>query len=142
MARVIAVAAVLMLAGLPGLALAQVPEAPVRETAAEAPAVDVSKLPLNVSRIQREMRKTIEREELDGKVLRYNIDVFGQTPSIQLFAPDVDLRFGPVPYSAPTHREMMDFVTPQEFRSPVMNFGGNLLDLFGSKPKNDQNKKK
>ena len=27
-----------------------------------------------------------------------------------------------VPYGAPTHREMIEHVTPQEYRSPVMDF--------------------
>lgn len=139
MSRVLAVAAVLMLAGLPRPASAQDPADPARQNAADTPRVDVSKLPLNLSRVQRELQKAIERQELDGNVLRYNIDVFAQRPPIVLFTPENDLRFGPVPFSAPTHREMLDIVTPQEFRSPVMNFG-NLLDLFGRKSKKDEKK--
>lgn len=140
MLKAIAVAIVLMLMAVPELAFGQETDAPGRQAPSESSGVDVSKLPLNLARIQRELRKTVEREELDGKVLRYNIDVFAQTPPVVLFTPEDDLRWGPVPFSAPTHQDMLNIVTPQEFRSPVMNFG-NLFDLFGRKSKNDKDTK-
>src|SRR5690606_29933996 len=102
------------------------------QQAAEAPAgtppsqqVDASQL-LTLSRVQRQLQRTIERERLDGAALRFNIDVFARSPQIDLFAPDEDLRFGQVPFSAPTHQDMLNIVTPQEFRSPIMDFS-NLL---------------
>lgn len=141
--RTVALAAALSLTGLPGIAGAQQTEGEQPHTqarASTAPQVDVSKLPLNLARVQRQLRQTIEREQRDGNMLRYTIDVFAEAPPLVIFGPETDLRFGPVPYSAPTHQEMLNIVTPQEFRSPIMNFG-NLLNLFGGGSKNDEKKK-
>jgi hypothetical protein len=84
--------------------------------------IDADRLPIDLHRIERQLRQTSEREELDGLRLRYFVDVYGTAPRIQFFAPEVDLMFGPTPRGAPTHREMLDFVTPKEFRSPPMDF--------------------
>ena len=101
------------------------------------PQVDVSKLPVDVSRLQRKLRQSVEREERNGSVLRYRIDVFGQAPPIQLITPETELVFTPPPYGAPTHRDMINIVTPKEFSSPVMSFG-NLFDWFDKRNKNDK----
>jgi hypothetical protein len=89
-----------------------------------APAgVDVDRLPIDLDRIQRQVQQaSTEREQRDGLNLRYQIEVFGRAPEIRLFAPGENLTNGPVPYGAPTHQEMIDHVTPREFRSPVMDF--------------------
>lgn len=87
--------------------------------------VNVDRLPVNLQRIQRQLaQSTREREERDGVNLKYMIEVFGQAPPIELFTPEDNLRNGPVPYGAPTHREMLYMITPQEFRSPAMDFSG------------------
>ena len=86
-------------------------------------AVDVSRLPLNLGRIQRELRQSAVREERQGLNLRYVIDVYGQAPPIVIFGPDDNLVHGPVPYGGPTHREMIDHVTPKEYRAPAADFG-------------------
>jgi hypothetical protein len=85
-------------------------------------AIDVSRLPLDLERIQRELRQSTLTEQRDGLSLRYQIEVYGRAPEITLFVPEDNLTTGPVPYGAPTHREMIEHVTPQEFRSPVMDF--------------------
>jgi hypothetical protein len=90
-----------------------------QESAPAAPAVDVSRLPVNMERIQRKLRQASVREERDGLNLKYMVDVFGLAPPIQFFAPREDLRNGPVPYGAPTHRQMIEAVTPQEYRAPA-----------------------
>lgn len=84
-----------------------------------APAVDVNRLPINMERIQRKLRQAAVREERDGLNLKYMVDVFGQAPPIQFFAPREDLRNGPVPYGAPTHQQMVEAVTPKEYRAPA-----------------------
>ena len=81
--------------------------------------IDVSRLPISLEKIQRELRESAIREERDGLNLRYTIEVYGQAPPIELFAPGEDLVYGPVPQSAPTHREMIEHVTPKEFRAPA-----------------------
>lgn len=81
--------------------------------------VNVSRLPINLERIQRQLRESAIKEERDGLNIRYIIDVYGQAPPIVIFGPQFDLLYGPVPNSAPTHREMIEHVTPQEYRAPA-----------------------
>ena len=85
--------------------------------------VDVSKLPVDVARIQRHLRQATVREEREGLNLRYVVDVYGRAPRIELFTRQENLLSGPVPYGAPTHREILNVITPQEFRAPVADFG-------------------
>jgi hypothetical protein len=84
--------------------------------------VDVSRLPVDLDRIQRGLRESAVREERDGLNLRYTIEVYGQAPPVELFGPDANLGTGPVPYGAPTHREMLEQMTPKEFRTPAADF--------------------
>jgi hypothetical protein len=88
--------------------------------------VDVSRLPISLDRIQRELKQSAEREERQGLNIRYIVDVYGQAPPIVIFGPDDDLVNGPVPYGAPTHREMIEHVTPREYRAPAADFSALL----------------
>jgi hypothetical protein len=97
------------------------PPAPAPQT---SPAIDVSKLPINLSRLHQKLKESTETA--DASKLRFKIDVIGQAPPIQIFRPGEDLRFGPTPNSIPTHQEMLEIATPREFRSPVMDFS-NLM---------------
>jgi hypothetical protein len=85
--------------------------------------VDVAKLPLNLARIQQQLQQTSVREQRDGLNLRYLVDVYGRAPRIELFAPAPNLMTGPTPYGAPTHQQMIEAVTPQEYRAPAADFG-------------------
>jgi hypothetical protein len=90
---------------------------------ARAQQVDVSRLPINIERIRRELNVALsDHEQRDGLNLRYQIEVYGRAPAITLFTAADNLKNGPVPYGAPTHREMVDQMTPQEFRAPIMDF--------------------
>jgi hypothetical protein len=93
---------------------------------AQREVVDVSRLPINLERIQRALQESSEREERDGLNIRYIIDVYGQAPPIVIFGPQFDLLYGPVPNSAPTHREMIEHVTPREYRAPAADFSALL----------------
>jgi hypothetical protein len=88
--------------------------------------IDVSRLPISLDRIQRALRESAIREERVGLNLHYKVEVYGQAPPIVLFGPEAQLETGPVPYGAPTHREMIDHVTPKEFRAPAADFGALL----------------
>jgi hypothetical protein len=92
--------------------------------AQEKPAtnVDVDRLPINLSKIQRELQRQADKEERQGLNLRYSLHVYGVAPRLQFFTEDDNLTTGPVPWGAPTHREMIDHVTPQEFRAPFADF--------------------
>lgn len=89
---------------------------------AQQSTVDVSKLPVNLERIGRNLRQTTVREERDGINLRYQVDVFGQAPRIELFPQQLNLMSGPEPYGAPTHRQIIEQITPQEYRAPAADF--------------------
>ncbi len=100
---------------------AQAPLAATRQSAdqgdiAAQETVDVSRLPLNLDRIQRELHRFAIREERQGP-----------EPPLR---PEANLVYGPVPYSAPTHREMIEHVTPKEYRAPAADFSALLRWLW------------
>jgi hypothetical protein len=99
--------------------------------------VDVSRLPINLDRIQRQLRQSTVRDESDGLRLRYVVDVFGQAPRVELFGGLENALTGPAPYGAPTHQDMLNIMTPQEFSAPAANFG-NLFRWLSDKAKKDK----
>jgi hypothetical protein len=96
--------------------------------------VDVRRLPIDMRRIQREFRQTTIREERDGLNLRYFVDVYATAPPIVLFTPEDNLVFGPAPYGAPTHMEMLQMMTPREFRASGMMLGSGIRVPRDKKP--------
>jgi hypothetical protein len=101
--------------------------------AAQDNSVDVAKLPLNLTRIQKQVQQTNVREERDGLNLRYFVPVYGQAPRIELFPNrEPGLFTGPPPYGAPTHRQIIEQVTPQEYRAPAADFS-SLFRWFADK---------
>ena len=107
------------------------PRAPATVAGTE---IDVSKLPLNLNRVQRQLQAAIEREDSGRSILRYNVNVVAKAPPIQLITPQDDVRYAPTPYGAPTHQDMINHVTPKEFSSPVMDFN-NLIRWIQSRAK-------
>ncbi len=91
--------------------------------AAAQEAIDVTRLPIDLQKIIRELKQSTVREERDGLNLRYNVDVFGQAPPLVFFTKEDNLTTGPVPDSAPTHQDMIEHVTPKEYRAPAADFG-------------------
>jgi hypothetical protein len=90
--------------------------------AAQQTSVDVKRLPLDLTKVTRQLRQTAATESHNGLHIRYSVDVYGQSPRIELFTKRDNLATGPVPYGAPTHREMIDHVTPIEYSAPIMDF--------------------
>jgi hypothetical protein len=88
--------------------------------------IDVSRLPVDLRRIQRELQQIADREEREGLNLRYYINVTTEAPPLVLFGPDDNLSSGPVPYGGPTHKEMLEQMTPKEFRAPAADFNALL----------------
>jgi hypothetical protein len=117
----------LLLAGLAPAAWAQAPDGAGLAgepafRAAEAPAsgVDVGRLPIDLSRIRRGLvRQAAVRESRSGLNLEYIVEVFGKAPPINIFYREDNLTFGLAPYGSPTHREILNVITPKEFRAPV-----------------------
>jgi hypothetical protein len=108
-------ALLLLMAGLAVPAMAQDGQ-PARE-----PAIDATKLGVDLSRIQRGLRlaETKEKSVADGLRLDFSIQVYGQAPRIDVLE-GVDLFNGNVPGTAPSHNQMIEFWTPPIFRTPTM----------------------
>ncbi len=89
--------------------------------------VDVSRLPVDLQRIHRELRQATVRDESKGLLIRYKVDVYGVAPPIEIFnMNDPELFTGPYPHGAPTHKEMIEQVTPREYRAPAADFSALL----------------
>jgi hypothetical protein len=113
-------ACLLLLAGAALPAWAQ-DAAPRKPAPTETPAIDATKLGVSLSRIQKGLRtaETKAKTNPDGLRLEFNVQVYGTAPRIE-FLKDVDLMYGPVPGTAPTHREFVEMVTPPIYRTPVV----------------------
>ncbi len=112
-----AVALLALFAGLSGPAWAQDPPTPT----VDPTTIDATKLGVSLSRIQKALRTAESKEKSLGEGLRLDISiqVFGTSPRVEIFK-GVDLSGGPVPGSAPSHQEFLQFVTPQIYRTPAV----------------------
>lgn len=108
-------ALMLLMAGLAVPAMAQDPQ----PAPAPAPAIDATKLGVDLARIQRGLRVAESREKLsaDGLRLDFSIQVYGQSPRIEVLQ-GIDLFNGGVPGTAPSHNQMIEFWTPPIYRTP------------------------
>ena len=93
---------------------------------AQQTSVDVKRLPIDLTKVTRELRQSAATESRSGLNIRYRVDVYGQAPRIEIFTKQDNLAYGPAPYGAPTHRDMIEHVTPQEYRAPYADIG-NLI---------------
>ncbi len=88
---------------------------PTVALAQETQAVDASKMGVSLSRIKRELvQAQAEGQDPAALKLTFTVQVIGIAPKIDLlegFAVE-----GPVPYGPPTHREVLDLLTPKEYR--------------------------
>ena len=102
-------------------ALAQETQPPPQPHSAAEIYIDPTKLGISLERIQKGLRIAEAREQRkeDGLRLEYNVQVFGAAPRIDVLS-GFDLFNGQVPGSAPTHREFIEYVTPQIYRTPTM----------------------
>src|SRR5688572_22676963 len=87
------------------------PEAPSQAHASSEANVD--KLPVDLSRLQRRLKDSAEREARGGPKLRFDINVYAAAPRIQLIRPEDNVRTGQPRWSAPSHQDMINIVTPQ-----------------------------
>jgi hypothetical protein len=83
------------------------------------PAIDVSKLGVDLSRIQKGLRfaESRDKDTREGLRLAFQVQVYGVAPKIEVLK-GVDLFNGGVPGSAPTHRQMIEHWTPEIYRTP------------------------
>ena len=101
-----------------------------------APPVSVDRLPIDMRRIQREYRQATVRGEQDGLNLRYFVEVYGQAPPLVFLTREDNLRYGPVPYGAPTHRDMLWMITPLAHRGSLYALPLFRIPIGGSKKDN------
>ena len=107
-----------------------------RSAGAEPKALDVERLPIDLGRIHRELKQARDIEIRDGLNLRYVVRIYGTAPQLHIFGEDANLANGPVPYGAPTHQEIINHITPIEYRAPFADFSALLRWLA------ERNKKK
>ena len=96
---------------------AEPPPAPPA-TAAPAPPVDAGRLGISLSRIQRSLQASSERQSRDGLNLRFFVDVYALAPPIVLLTKEDNLDTGRVPDSAPSHQEMLQQMPPRGLAPP------------------------
>jgi hypothetical protein len=101
---------------------------------AQQTSVDVKRLPIDLTKVTRELRQSAATETRSGLNIRYRVDVYGQAPRIEIFTKQDNLAYGPAPYGAPTHRDMIEHVTPQEYRAPSADIG-NLIRWLSERSK-------
>ena len=95
------------------------PEPPASSTTqTPTPSVDASRLGVSLSRIQRKLQASSERQSRDGLNLRFFVDVYALAPPIVLLTKEDNLDTGRVPDSAPTHQEVLQFLTPRGLTPP------------------------
>jgi hypothetical protein len=116
---------VVAMLALPGEGFAQQDAgsaAPPAQQVRSAEPFDPAKLGVSLSRIRRELRQAEAKEQSgDGPLkLQFTVEVYGTAPRIELLE-NFPLT-GPVPYGGPTHGEVLEFLTPKEYRSPVIPF--------------------
>ena len=128
------VSSALLVVGLAAGANAQATDTSAQPPAAPAPPEPTQQYGLNLARIQRGLQKSAERQDYDGLNLRFYVNVYAPAPPIKLFTPLDNLLYGPVPYGGPTHRDMMNVMTPQEFSAPAADFSG-IARWFANKAK-------
>jgi hypothetical protein len=98
---------------MPSAALAQ---GQASQSAPPAETVDASKLGVDLSRIRRELADPDTGTTDDSSPrLRFTVQVIGIAPRVNFLEGfPVD---GPMPYGSPTHKEVLEVLTPKEFRS-------------------------
>jgi len=83
--------------------------------------IDPTKLGVSLTRIQKGLRLASAAEHSSSTPLHleFQVQVFGQAPKIDVLK-GIDLFNGAVPGSAPSHREVIEFLTPPIFRTPAL----------------------
>ncbi len=118
--KAVPVIALVLALALPATAQ-DVPRSPASQQETSTPQIDPTKLGVSLARIERGLRVAEDRDKAtrDGLRLEFNIQVFGVAPRIDVIPDGEDLVFGPVPGTAPSHPQFLEYVTPQIYRLPV-----------------------
>jgi hypothetical protein len=85
-------------------------------------------LPVSLKRIKRGLQEAQSQPPSHRLKLSYYVAVVGQSEPINLFK-DFDTIHGAVPFTAPSHQELLEQVTPREFRAPAADLLGAAVWL-------------
>jgi hypothetical protein len=86
--------------------------------------IDATKMGVSLARIQKGLRiaEATEQKRPESPLrLSFQIQVYGQAPRIDVLK-DVDLFNGQVPGTPPTHKDVIEFLTPPMYRLPALPF--------------------
>jgi len=98
---------------------AQRPQQPQSPPPAQDDTIDATKLGVSLSKIQKGLfiAEARDKDKRDGLHLEFNVQVYGVAPKIEVLK-GIDLFNGPVPGTAPSHGQMIEYWTPQIYRTP------------------------
>ncbi len=101
------------------------------ETPVEQAPIDGAKLPVSLERIRLELADK-PATKTSGLKIQETIEVVGVAPkTMELWNPETaKLATGPVPWGAPTHKDFIDLVTPQEFKNYPMDLNALIQWLL------------
>lgn len=99
-----------------------------RAQAADDAPLTADEIPISFDRVQRELDRAL-RAPNAGRGLRLNdyVTVYARLPALDLIENTFDLSEGPIPHGAPTRVEMLNAMTPREWRTQ----GVNLANVIG-----------
>jgi hypothetical protein len=84
--------------------------------------------PVSLKRIKRGLQEAEARPPANQLRLSYYVAVIGESKPIDIFK-DFDTQHGAVPFTAPSHQELFEQVTPREFRAPPADILGAAVWL-------------
>ena len=85
--------------------------------------------PFSLKRIKRQLQEADAQPPANTRLrLAYYVAVIGESKPIDIFK-DFDTRHGAVPFTAPSHQELFEQVTPREFRAPAADILGAAVWL-------------
>lgn len=94
------------------------------DAAAPSRALDASRLPVSIERVQRSLASLPPRSAEGGLRLDFVVDVYAMAPRIDILGSAAASGASAVQYGPMTHNEFVAFVTPKYLRAPVVNVGG------------------
>ena len=112
------------------LAVAMLLPAPaLAQTARQRADSDEASRPVSLKRIKRGLQEAESHPPANRLRLSYYVAVVGREEKPINLLKDFDTMNGPVPFTAPSHQELFDQVTPREFRSPPADLLGAAVWL-------------
>ena len=99
-----------------------------RAQATDDAPLTADEIPISFDRVRRELDRAL-RAPNAGRALRLNdyVTVYARLPALDLIENTFDLSQGPIPHGAPTRIEMLNAMTPREWRTQ----GVNLANVIG-----------